>query len=83
MERAWIDEARALARDGPRPSVVHAHDFNTLALGAELAGIANAKLVYDAHEFWSGRPRIGRPTPVHTLRERRKEQDSGGKRPPC
>jgi glycogen synthase len=77
VERAWIDEAKALARDGPRPSVVHAHDFNTLALGAELAGIANAKLVYDAHEFWSGRPRIGRPTPVHTLRERRKEQRLG------
>ena len=77
VERAWVDEAKALARDGSRPSVVHAHDFNTLALGAELAGIANAKLVYDAHEFWSGRPRIGRPTPVRTLRERRREQRLG------
>jgi glycogen synthase len=77
VEHAWADEAKALARDSPRPSVVHAHDFNTLALGAELAGAANAKLVYDAHEFWSGRPRIGRPTPVRTLREWRQEERLG------
>ena len=74
VERRWVDQAGALARELPKPGVVHAHDFNTLALGAELAKTAGAHLVYDSHELWTGRPRIGRPTPARKLLERRQEE---------
>ena len=77
VERRWVDQVRALARALPKPAVVHAHDFNTLALGTELAQAAGAQLVYDSHEFWSGRPRIGRPTPARKLLERRQEESLG------
>jgi glycogen(starch) synthase len=78
VERAWVEHARELARAAsPPPEVVHAHDFNTLPLAAELAQRYGARLVYDAHELWSGRPRIGRPTPVRNARERRLEMKLG------
>ncbi|MDO5710693.1 MAG: glycosyltransferase [Micrococcales bacterium] len=53
--------------------VVHAHDFTALAAGAELARLRGVPLVYDTHEFWQGRPREHRPTPLADLRERRLE----------
>lgn len=78
VEHAWVEQARDVAgTTGPSPDVVHAHDFNTLPLGAELSRRFGARLVYDAHEFWSGRPRIGRPTPLRTARERRLEKEFG------
>jgi glycogen synthase len=77
VERAWVAEASALALESVRPAVVHAHDFNTLALGAKLARLAGARLIYDAHEYWSGRPRIGRPVPLRALRERWMERKLG------
>jgi glycogen synthase len=77
VERAWVDHARDLARASPPPEVVHAHDFNTLPLAAELTQRFGARLVYDAHEFWSGRPRIGRPTPIRNARERQLERKLG------
>jgi glycogen synthase len=77
VEQAWVDRARDVARAGPPPTVVHAHDFNTLPLGAELSRRFGARLVYDAHDFWSGRPRVGRPTPVRSARERRLERELG------
>jgi glycosyltransferase involved in cell wall biosynthesis len=54
--------------------VVHAHDFNVLRLAADLADRAGARLVYDSHEWWSGRERHGRPTPLERARERRIER---------
>ena len=73
VEAAWNDTARRLADANPVADVVHAHDFNTLELGAELADRWGARLVYDSHELWAGRPRVGRPTPVLTRRTRRRE----------
>ena len=37
-----------------RPSIVHAHDLDTLPAGWILAQRHRARLVYDAHEFYSG-----------------------------
>lgn len=69
----WCERARAAAT-GLTFDVVHAHDFNTLRLAAELAERSGARLVYDAHEWWSGRERHGRPAPLERVRERRLER---------
>lgn len=62
--------------------VVHVHDCNALPAGAELArlggGGAGVPLVYDSHEFWPGRPREYRPTPLLDRRERALERRLGG-----
>ncbi len=69
---AWQRDAMTEAR-AHRADVVHAHDFSALPVGAELAKAWGAPLVYDSHELWSGRPRVGRPTPVKARREARLE----------
>jgi glycogen synthase len=79
VERAWTKTAGERATAGPPADVVHAHDFNTLGLAESLARRWGAKLVYDTHEYWSGRPRVGRPTPILTRRERRAERELGGR----
>jgi glycosyltransferase involved in cell wall biosynthesis len=71
--RMWSERARA-AVAGRRFDVVHAHDFNVLPLAAGLADRAGARLVYDSHEWWSGREVHGRPTPLERARERRIER---------
>lgn len=73
----WVSAAR---RDAdPRTfDVVHAHDFTALPLGAELAGRHGVPLVYDTHEYWYGRHRSARPTPVQRRRERAAERRLGG-----
>ncbi len=71
--RTWCTRAGA-AVDGRKFDVVHAHDFNVLRVAARLADRSGARLVYDSHEFWSGRERHGRPTPIERSRERRAEQ---------
>ncbi|MBS2966043.1 glycosyltransferase [Actinocrinis puniceicyclus] len=71
--RTWCERARAEARTLGF-DVVHAHDFNVLRLGAQLASDKGARLVYDSHEWWSGRERHGRPTPLERARERRAER---------
>ncbi|WP_231116234.1 glycosyltransferase family 4 protein [Motilibacter rhizosphaerae] len=63
----WTADAERVAGEVPA-DVVHAHDFNTLELGARLADRRRAQLVYDSHEFWSGRPRTSRPTPLAARR---------------
>ncbi len=68
VEGAWSRSAARLVEDLPADAV-HAHDYNTLALGAEVARRKGAALVYDSHEFWTGRPRVGRPTPLGRRRE--------------
>jgi glycogen(starch) synthase len=50
------------------PDVVHAHDYNTLELAAAVADRTGAALVYDAHELWAGRARVGRPEPLRRRR---------------
>ncbi len=77
VERAWSVAARAQAMAGEPADVVHAHDYNTLELAAQLARHWSAMLVYDAHEYWTGRPQVGRPTPVSRARVRRRERELG------
>lgn len=72
--RTWCDRAREAVGDR-KYDVVHAHDFNVLILAAELAEKGNAQLVYDSHEWWSGRERHGRPTPLERARELRIERE--------
>ena len=82
MERqraAFVSAARSVAATLDPPFVVHAHDFETLSLGAELADGWDVPLVYDSHELWSHRVRHGRPTPVRRTRDRAVEQRLGGR----
>lgn len=74
--RRWRDEAVQEARKHSF-DVVHAHDFNTLAAGANLASERSVPLVYDSHEFWTGMDREHRPTPVLDRKERRTEGELG------
>lgn len=71
-QRAALAEARAHQAD-----VVHSHDFSALPVGAALAREWGVPLVYDSHELWSGRPRVGRPTPFKAWREARLEARLG------
>lgn len=70
--RAW--QRAALAQGLGHPAdVVHAHDFSALPVGFDLAQEWGVPLVYDSHELWSGRPRVGRPTPRKAKREAKAE----------
>ncbi len=73
--------AAAAALDGAalEYDVVHAHDFTALELGDRLARRAGVPLIYDSHELWAGRPRIGRPTPWQARRERVVEAELGSR----
>ena len=76
--RSWTAAARRDAE--PREfDAVHAHDFTTLELGAALAASRGVPFVYDTHEYWYGRPRVGRPTPVRRRRERHVERRVGAR----
>jgi glycogen synthase len=68
VEAAWHRDAGRLVADLP-VDVVHAHDLNTLELGASVAAARGVPLVYDAHELWAGRALPGRPTPVGSRRQ--------------
>ena len=73
---AW--QGQALIEAGRHQAdVVHAHDFSALPVGAKLAAAWGVPLVYDSHELWSGRPRVGRPTPWRTWRHVRLEARLG------
>ncbi len=76
--RSWTAAARRDA-EAREFDAVHAHDFTTLQLGGELAAARGVPLVYDTHEYWYGRPRVGRPTPVRRRRERRVERRIGAR----
>jgi glycogen synthase len=76
QHRRWLADAEPLARSA-RFDVVHAHDFTALPLAAKLATERNLPLVYDSHEFWPGRDRHGRPTPLLDRAERRLEKALG------
>ena len=57
--------------------VVHAHDFTGLAAAVEIARVRKVPYVYDSHEFWSGRSREYRPTPIQDSREVKQERAWG------
>jgi len=73
--------AQAAEQDGAgrEYDAVHAHDFTALEAGARLAARRGVPLVYDSHELWSGRPRVGRPTPLQARREARIEGELGSR----
>lgn len=71
--KGWRDKAGVMA-ETLEFDVVHVHDFNALELGVHLAAKRNVPYVYDTHELWQGRPRVGRPSPVRKRRERGKEK---------
>ena len=73
---AWQRDAEVEAREH-RADVIHAHDFSALPVGAALAKKWGVPLVYDSHELWSGRPRVGRPTPWKAWHEARREASLG------
>ena len=35
------------------PTIIHAHDLNTLPIGRMIAKVSGAKLIYDSHEYWA------------------------------
>lgn len=72
VESAWRTAAADVVRYLPADAV-HAHDRNTLSLGAAEAARRGVPLVYDAHELWSDRGLPGRPTPLADRRRTRQE----------
>lgn len=61
--KEWADEAYEIA-SSLEFDCVHAHDFTALELGSRLAQEHGVPLVYDSHEWWLGRQRQYRPTPI-------------------
>ncbi len=59
--------------------VVHAHDFTALELGARLAQEHGVPFIYDSHEWWLGRQRQYRPTPMIDRGEAKLEAKLGAK----
>jgi glycosyltransferase involved in cell wall biosynthesis len=74
----WAQQAARDAADRAF-DVVHAHDYTALEVGAALADERGVPFVYDSHELWGGRPRVGRPTPAQTRHEGRVEALLGGR----
>ena len=64
----WADEAYALAST-LEFGVVHAHDFTALGIGHRLAQEHGVPYIYDSHEWWLGRQRQYRPTPLIDRRD--------------
>jgi glycosyltransferase involved in cell wall biosynthesis len=62
-----------VSREELKPDVIHAHDYPALPPSARLAERFECRLLYDAHEFWPGIARHGRPSPLLTRREADKE----------
>jgi glycogen(starch) synthase len=66
--KAWAESAHQIA--SPLSfDIVHAHDFTALELGARLAEEHDVPFIYDSHEWWLGRQRQYRPTPIVDRRE--------------
>lgn len=65
---AWADEAYAIALP-LEFSVVHVHDFTALGIGHRLAKEHGVPYIYDSHEWWLGRQRQYRPTPIIDRKE--------------
>lgn len=76
--QAWADSAYVIASHLDF-DVVHAHDFTALSLGSRLSNEHKVPLIYDSHEWWLGRQRQYRPTPMTDRREARVERELGSK----
>jgi glycogen(starch) synthase len=76
LERSFATAAMTAVR-GEGFDVVHAHDFDTLAVAREIARVSSARIVYDSHECWVERRHPGRPTPLADRTARRRERQWG------
>lgn len=76
--RRWAEAAERVGSRIPYDAV-HAHDFTALEVGHRLASRRGVPLVYDSHEFWRHRFRVGRPTPLATRRDSRLERRLGAR----
>lgn len=76
---ARFGEAAERLAAGIDADVVHAHDFTALEAGSRIAEAKGVPLIYDTHEFWQGRSREYRPTPLQDARERRVERRLGAR----
>lgn len=65
---AWGEEAYAIA-SSLEFGIVHAHDFTALEAGHRLAVEHGVPYIYDSHEWWLGRQRQYRPTPLEDRKE--------------
>ena len=75
--QVWAEHAYTLA--APLEfGVVHAHDFTALGVGRRLSQEHGVPYIYDSHEWWLGRARQYRPTPVTDRREARAEAQWAG-----
>lgn len=72
-ERQFAQGVRRVAANLGSFDIVHAHDFSAVPVAVELAAKWQAKVVYDAHEWWRGRARHGRPEPLRRWRLARRE----------
>lgn len=71
--------AMALAPSDAAPEVVHAHDLSALGAASKVAAATGARLVYDAHECWTGRRLEGRPEPIGRWLDSRRERSLGSR----
>lgn len=75
--QAWADAAYEIATT-LNFDAVHAHDFTALGLGSRLSHEHEVPLIYDSHEWWLGRQRQYRATPVTDRREAKLERKLAG-----
>ncbi len=68
----WAAEVELLSK-AQAIDVVHAHDFTALAPAVRIATTRRVPFVYDSHEWWQRRHRVGRPSPMRRRRETRAE----------
>jgi glycogen(starch) synthase len=76
--QVWVDSAYAIASP-LNFEVVHVHDFTALALGSRLSREHKVPLIYDSHEWWLGRQRQYRATPMLDRREAKLERELGSR----
>lgn len=65
---AWAQQVYAIA-SSMEFGIVHAHDFTALEIGHRLSREHGVPLIYDSHEWWLGRQRQYRPTPLTDRKE--------------
>lgn len=57
-----------------KPDVAHAHDLNTMYAAKMVKDALNSKVVYDSHELWVHRNRVGRKAVLEKIIDRRVEK---------
>ncbi len=73
VQKQFQDRALTLGKTLGPFDFVHAHDYSAGTSSTLLAAHFDAKLIYDAHEWWRGRVRFGRPEPLRRWLDGRRE----------